>query len=363
MNVSRLDDFLALSLAHPDGFPAFSESLASGGYLEVWDTGVLCIEPAPHTDTATGSSQKDIVLSCGIHGNETAPIELCQRLLSGIISGQVQCQHRVLLIFGNLDAINLAVRQVEDNLNRLFCGEHGLTEIANSNLGKPSEHAPQSNKERVRAAKLERYLARFYQARHTAQRWHLDLHTAIRPSQYEQFAVYPYTHDERYSRELLALLSSANINTLLLSDAPSPTFSYYSAVEFGALSLTVELGKVMPFGENDPQRLAQLEQTLTNLLSSPHWQAPTLNLTSLNVFQVCQEITKNSTQFCFHFNDDVVNFQQFAPGSLLAEDGSQQWQVGEQAEAVIFPNAKVAIGHRAALMVVSTVLTDSMLSE
>lgn len=373
MNTRLLNDFLTLSRANPDGLAPFSAPLASGGRIEVWDSGVLCVEPAPAVKGAKNeAAHKDIVISCGIHGNETAPIEMCERLLADIVSGRLVCVQRLLLIFGNLEAMNLAVREVEDNLNRLFCGHHDqqlesdgtLANKAGANkavVNKAVVKKTAANKERVRAAKLEQYMERFYQARSGAKRLHYDLHTAIRPSKYEQFAVYPYMASHTYSRDLLAFLAAADINTLLLSDALAPTFSCFSAQQFGAESLTIELGKVMPFGQNEMGRLDRLQQCLTAELSEPSWQPPHFALTDLRVFQVCQEITKNSTQFCFHFSDDVANFSAFSPDTLLATDGDRQWRAAEQDEAVVFPNAQVALGHRAALMAVVTELTDKML--
>lgn len=340
MHISPLNDFLALSRAHPHHLVPFSELLPSGAHVQVWDTGVLCVEPP-------SPGHKDIVISCGIHGNETAPIEMCVRLLADIISGRLICAQRLLLIFGNLEAMNLAVREIEENLNRLFCGEHAKGNIR--------------NKERERAAKLEHYMARFYQTRSGAVRLHYDLHTAIRPSKHEQFAVYPYVATHTYSHDLLAFLAAATIDTLLLSHAPAPTFSCFSARQFGALSLTIELGKVMPFGQNEAERLGQLQHCLSAELSLLKWQPPILKLAEMRVFQVTQEITKQSTQFCFHFSEQVANFTEFSPGALLATDGILAWHVGEHAEAVVFPNAEVALGHRAALMAVVTELTDKML--
>lgn len=356
MNNSQLNDFLALSRAHPNGLAPFSEPLGCGGRIEVWDSGVLCIEPAVVThdkeilkpqQTTNTAQNKDIVISCGIHGNETAPIEMCERLLADIISGNLVCAQRLLLIFGNLEGMNLAVREVEENLNRLFCGEHAKDGIYNN--------------ERRRAAKLEQYVARFYQARMGAERRHYDLHTALRASKYEQFAVYPYREVHTYSRDLLAFLAAADINTILLSHVPAPTFSCFSACQFDALSLTIELGKAMPFGQNEPQRLNRLQQCLAHELANRTWQPAPLVPAELNVFQVTQEILKNTSQFVFNFSDTVANFSQFPPGGLLAEDVDRQWIVGNQTEVVVFPNAQVALGHRAALMATVINLTDKIL--
>lgn len=332
-------DFLALSRANPLTLSPFSEPLKRGGELQVWDTGVICIEPPT-------PASLDLVLSCGIHGNETAPIELCERLLKAIISGELICRQRLLLIFGNLPAINLGVRQVEENLNRLFSGAHRQGEL---------------NQERSRAALLEQYVTCFYNTRPHAERVHYDLHTAIRASHYEKFAIYPYLPTTPYARSQLAFLQHSAIDTVLLAQAPVNTFSCYSAHQHGAHALTIELGQVQPFGHNDAQRVVELEHNLCRLLDTPSWQPPLCRLDQLRIYKVAQEITKQSEQFRFHFSDDIPNFTSFAPATLLAVDGARQWRVGEVAESVVFPNAGVALEHRAALMVVRTAFHSSQL--
>ncbi|MGR7920748.1 succinylglutamate desuccinylase [Zobellella denitrificans] len=341
VNGSRLGDFLSLSREHPWELAPFSEALPDGGEIQVWDTGVLCIEPASPAD-------KDIVLSCGIHGNETAPIELCERLLRAIVAGRLPCRQRLLLIFGNPAAMNLGVRELEENLNRLFSGAHA--------------RGGRHSRERERAARLEGHVARFFEARQGVERLHYDLHTAIRPSAFEKFAIYPFPHGAPYSRQQLSFLAGAGVDTILLAHGPTTTFSYFSAHRFGAHAFTVELGKVMPFGQNDARRFAAMERSLETLISEPGWQAAAVALDQIRVFRVCQEIIKQSDDFRFHFADEVANFTAFPAGTLLAEDGGQRWFVQEPEEAVIFPNARVANGHRAALMVVATELPPAQLS-
>ena len=341
MNGSRLSDFLALSRQSPWHLDPFSEGLPDGSRAEVWDTGVLCIEPS-------APAERDLVISCGIHGNETAPIELCERLLRALVAGEWPCRQRVLLIFGNPAAIDLGVREVEENLNRLFSGAHARGE--------------RHSRERQRAAALEGYVERFFSARDQTERLHYDLHTAIRPSRFEKFAIYPFTHGAPYSLSQLALLNQAGVDTILLANGPTTTFSYFSAHRFKAHAFTVELGKVMPFGHNDARRFAAMEQCLASLVSEPGWQAEPVAPAQLRVFQVCQEITRHSEQFCFHFSDEVPNFTAFKAGTLLAEDGEHRWFAVQPEEAVVFPNAGVANGHRAALMVAPVELKPEQLA-
>src|SRR5690606_9796221 len=194
-----------------------------GGQVEFWDAGVIVVEP----DVPAG---KDVVISCGVHGNETAPIEMVRDLLQEILSSQLVVRQRVLFLIANPLAIVAGTRFVHTNMNRLFSGAH--------RSGNSLEHQ--------RAAQLEQYVSRFYRQQ---KRYHYDLHTAIRDSAFERFAIYPFPHDNPYCKEQLTFLAECGINTILLNQAPTTTFSYYSVNTHQAHGFTVELGKVKPFGQ------------------------------------------------------------------------------------------------------------------
>ena len=132
-------DFLTLSRNHEWHLDAGQFTLSNNTQVTVHDTGVIEFEP----DCITS---KNVVLSSAIHGNETAPIEICDELIKHIISGKLELQQRVLFIFGNPQSINIGKRFVEENLNRLFNGHHTVDGIA-------------MNDERIRAAKLEQYVS------------------------------------------------------------------------------------------------------------------------------------------------------------------------------------------------------------
>ena len=63
-----------------------------------------------------------VVLSAGIHGNETAPIELVNTLVQQILAGELELNVRLLVILGHPQAMNEGTRFCDVNLNRLFCG-------------------------------------------------------------------------------------------------------------------------------------------------------------------------------------------------------------------------------------------------
>ena len=146
--------------------------------------GALEITPACGRDNGM-----DLLLSAGIHGNETAPIELLDRLLHRIARNELQPHARVLLLFGNPAAMRRGERFVEQDINRLFSGRHELS----------------SGVEAIRACELEHLASSFF-VDPSRERLHYDLHTAIRASRIEQFALYPWAEGRRQSRRELSLI-------------------------------------------------------------------------------------------------------------------------------------------------------------
>lgn len=330
--------FLNLSRTQPHEFiQPLNFLLANGTQVAVDGPGIISFSPR-----RTGNKQ--IVISCGIHGNETAPIEICDALVQKILTSSLELQHQVLFIFGNLPAMDIAQRFVEENLNRLFCGAH------NDPPGKTCY-------ERTRAKELEKSVANFYQQTSEAskiERFHYDLHTAIRASKNDKFAVYPHQHGKAYDKAQLQFLLACGINTILLSQTPTTTFSYYSSLNFAAHAFTVELGKVKPFGQNDMSNFSRVHECLGKLICGQDIQLKPFDNADFHIYRVNQVINKQQADFCLNFPDDLPNFSEFSLGSVIAQESGQQYLAQFDGEAVVFPNANVAVGQRALLTVVPT---------
>jgi len=326
-----LGKLLDLTLAGRE--PAQKIQLTTGGVSLRW-LGEGALEVRPSADTDSGL---DLLLSAGVHGNETAPIELLDTLVQAIARGQLIPRARILFLFGNPEAMRRGVRYIERDVNRLFNGRHDAV----------------SGNEALRACELERLATTFFSLPQRT-RLHYDLHTAIRGSRIEQFALYPWKQGREHSRQELVRLQAAGMRAVLLQNKPSITFSAFTYEQLDAEAFTLELGKARPFGHNAEVDLSCLEASLRHLIEGveTNLEQP---LDELALFSVSREIIKHTDAFRLHLDDDIENFTELAPGYLLAEDGREQrWVVEEQGARIIFPNPKVANGLRAGILIVPT---------
>ncbi|KXU94987.1 succinylglutamate desuccinylase [Caballeronia megalochromosomata] len=326
-----LDDFLAFTLE--GGRPAVNAGTAPSGVRWTWQgEGMLLLEPAQ-------APTHSVLASAGIHGDETAPVEMLSPLVADIANGRAPLAARMLVILGNIGAMRAGDRYLDDDLNRLFSGRHALFET--------SREAP-------RAVELERAALSFF-AGVAHPKWHIDMHTAIRASVFEQFALLPHT-GAPLARAMFDWLRDARLQAVLLHREKGHTFTHFTAQEAGALACTLELGKVRPFGQNDLGRFAASDAALRRLIAGEAKQehAP------LRVFTVVAQIDKQSEHFVLNVASDVPNFTAFGAGTELARDGDYRYRVSHDEERIVFPNPKVKPGLRAGLMVVDT--TDSTLA-
>lgn len=331
-----LGKLLELTLAGRE--PAQKIQLTVDGVQMRWlSEGALEVRPPEARDNGG-----DLLLSSGIHGNETAPIELADRLLHGIARGEIKPRTRILFLFGNPEAMRRGERYLEQDVNRLFNGRH------EQSIGP----------EAMRAAELEQ-LARTFFGVPGRSRLHYDLHTAIRGSKIEQFALYPFKEGRQHSRAELARLRAAGMEAVLLQNKTSITFTAFTYEQLGAESFTLELGKARPFGQNQGVDVSRLETRLKQIIEGN--EPATEGLDGLKLFSVAREIIKHSDAFILHLPADVENFSLLEKGYLLAEDiAKTRWVIEEEGARIIFPNPKVKNGLRAGILIVPT--TDAGLA-
>lgn len=293
--------------------------------------------PAPgilHIKAAGPAGRASVVLSAGVHGDETAPIELLALLLEELTARELKVD--LMLCVGNLAAIAAGKRFIDADLNRMFRAKRGAL-----------AHAVEAERaDAISAATLA-----FFNGA-GALRWHFDLHTAIRTSLFSTFAIVPELIAPDGKQALFQWLGQGGIGAMVMNAHASGTYATFSALNCGAMAATVELGRVAALGQNDLGQFDGARLALLDLLRGGQPQAAS---NAVNVapqrFRVVQEIIKMSDDFRFAFDAGTPNFSVLPKGALIASDGAARHTVGPEPELVLFPNPDVKIGLRAALMV------------
>lgn len=328
MDALKINGFLHHTLLNSKSFTPYEIKLNNGIYLIHRDIGILEVIPTRY--------KKSIILSSGIHGNETAPLEFIDEIVKNIINEKIILNVRILFIIAHPDAINQNKRYIDENLNRCFNGKNKSNTCEN-----------------IISNKLQKQISDFYlNDKESEKRWHFDLHCAIRGSLHSIFSIIPITTIQINIRPMLSFLQKAKIEATLLNNQSSSTLSWWTAQHFGALSATIEMGQVKPLYQNDMARFSQLKNAICNMISakSISIEAKEADLTMI-LYKVSSVIVKKEPSFHFTFPNHTVNFTYFASNTLLAKEINMQYFAKEEGEAVVFPNADVAIGQRACLLV------------
>ncbi len=273
-----------------------------------------------------------LILSCGIHGNETAPIEILNDILRGIFNETIHPRRDLLFIFGHVKAMKEHRRFIDFNLNRLFNKNH---------LNYP--HALES----ARAKELEEVVSKFLRGKEEKP-WHLDLHTAIKPSHYTRFAVFPKQSNCIPTDHEIALLSGLGIDAVLLANGSANTFSSHTCENFDAFAYTLELGKVYPFGKNPHDKFKKAKQGLIQFIEGDE----ILNRADSppKQFQVEKELIKDHEGYQLFLDEEYANFTPLPKGYRLEKTIDHEHILTEEM-AVVFPNNNVPVGERTGLLV------------
>lgn len=326
-------NFIDFVRQNPDHHEPFSLEIDQGKAV-FHDAGIIEFTPDQ-------PSNQYVCLSCGVHGNETAPMEIISDMVRDILVGSQALQVNLLILLGNPKAMMQQERFLEFNLNRMF-----------NHHWKAYLEADAKCYEALRAKRLEAAVKDFFDKSPTdARRYHYDLHTAIRASKHQRFAIYPYLDGREHKAEQLAFVQDCGADTVLLYHKASSTFSYHTSHHFKADAFTVELGKVKPFGENNRDDFKQAENQLRKLVAANYHFNNDRSTDELNLFAVKKELLRISDESHLNVEDDLANFTEFEQGFELLSDPEEPYVVESDGEAIVFPNNKVPKGQRMALLI------------
>lgn len=317
---------------HHLSWPQQTLTVDNGLVLRFYHRGMLSITPAKYKgDSAT-------VISVGIHGDETGPIELADKLVTQVLSGEVTISHPCLFIFAHPDATIKKQRFIEQNLNQLF--EMSTMQIRGI--------------EGEIAAKIKDVVELFFERSSGKKRWHLDLHCSSRPSQYPVFAIRPATRhqSDATDQELKYFAQHADVQAVLLCHHPSYAFSWYTGEYFQAKSLTIELGQLRALGENDLSVFTSFLSGM-HLLLNRNEKVDDVNCMNqdIAVYDVVDEIRKQHSDLAFTARQALINFEPLYLNQEYGMQGGIPMICESGGHALVFANDKVEVGQRAALLV------------
>ena len=319
----------------PDAVRALAEADFGTVAQRFRDAGFAVGTPARGILTVKGAqsgTRPAVLLSVGVHGDETGPIEMVAHVIEALSRTPQALAVDLMLCVGNIEAIAAGKRFIDADLNRMFKADRG---------------ALAGTAEAGRADTLIAATDAFF-AGTGPVRWHLDLHTAIRASHYPMFAIVPDLIADHAKDALIDWLGQAAIGAIVMNPKSAGTYSYYSSEHHGAAGSTVELGRVGTLGRNNLAQFTDASAALDALLRGERVDTKT----APHVFKVAQEIVKLSDDFKMGFSRETPNFASLKRGDIIATDGETVYSVFHEEEMVVFPNPDVRVGLRAGLMVV-----------
>lgn len=285
------------------------------------------LQITPHKPAA---DLRAAIISVGVHGDEVIPIRLVDRWLHDMVEQHHVVRRPLLIVLANPDAVRSEQRFVGLNMNRLFS-----TAPESGSIGKDGQ-------EHRRAVELMGLVETFI-AGHPGG-VHLDLHSTIKASDHDRFAIIPVQCRERETTALSGWLHHFAVDAWVQNISPAATFAGFSA-GLGYLSATIELGQVSSLDEPIDRFLPLLPE----MGYLAHSRAEPVQQTAIG-YQVIEEIVRPKGEFevCL---SSFVNFRRLSQGTLLARSDSEEWRIAQDGDALLFLNPSVPPGHRVALIV------------
>ncbi|AIT08841.1 hypothetical protein LO80_01840 [Candidatus Francisella endociliophora] len=313
-----------IDLFSQEDYPKISK-LENGNLIKYYSDGIVAIFPAIKT------SQKAMIVSAGIHGDETGAVELVYKLFNSLLNGTV-ISRPLMIILGNLDAIKQGTRQVETNLNRCFDDD---------------ELSLNSSMEHKRALDIITAIDEFKEeldAKDISIEMLLDLHSYVYPdyfSQYHddktQFAI--CVKEQPYSLNHEQILSACNLGKVITDIDMKGTLVSFIVKRYPYItSMVFELGHAHKLGKNNPLDLKNIADYIYAQVSETYNKNKQINPQQIERYKFCPPVIKNNETFELNSNICLRNFTKYEKGTVLAyENGEVIYRMPSNNHTVLFP--------------------------
>ncbi len=303
------------------------------------------------------SSERLLVVSGGMHGDEKAGIFIVETLLNKLTEGVINLHTDTLLLFGNIEAAfaqdGKGVRALKEN----GCGHfNNLNRCFGTPFSNPKCYAQKRANEIMHV--LEEVAPKYKRidAIDVHQSFAVPLVEEVRDNchnrtEYTYAMAYPGVHPEH---EVLNWFyqeySDIVAGVVLYPPGTYPTFAGYMAATFGAYAATFEQGTIGYLDEvtYTPQLLANLERKLSGrfIIDKP---------LGFDVWEKRQDIIKEHTDFTFlDINGNPTHtpprdFVAFPQQAYAKQGGVLIYREGR--ERLLFANPDVPVGDRTACVI------------
>lgn len=295
-----------------------------------------------------------LVISGGIHGDEKAGIVILDRLLFDIVTGDLPVHQNLLLLYGNLEAM-----QVNDGRGaRCVEPEIGVTANLNRCFNRGKFNNPRCYAE-WRANEMMDAVSTLHGMRVEAIDIHqsFDVPTLERlrddddRTEYTYAMLYP--HDESTTLSWVLMRFSDIVAGAVLNDmsVTHHTWAGFMATEYGANAATFEQGTI---GHVD--HVTFTPQLLDNLRRSVRGQDHATYRQGFDVWRCVRGIVRETSAFTFLDADGTPAKRapsDFVPigHTTIARDADTIHEI-EPDHRLLFANAGIPIGDRAAQVIV-----------
>lgn len=301
---------------------------------------------------------RPMIIVGGIHGDEKAGITILDRIIGGLLSGEIRVRRNLLLMYGNLQAMK------GNNFKGMRCIESEFGEVSNLNrcFGRDiSWHNTICYAQR-RAYEMMNAVEQFVSCYGVPDV--IDIHQsfavptleAVRGgapdrSDYTYAVSYPIDNDHTSALSWFYESYSDIVAGVVLADMSKTqyTFAGYMASTFGSRAATFEQGTI---GYIDYDSF--VPQLTENLIRKIGGEEKIDSPEGFDVWRCLRGIIKTSKDFRFV---DSSGCKQEAPCDFLplhegviAHDGDVLYELGER-ERLLFANSDVPIGDRAAAVI------------